>query len=187
MTVQTGLEDFCGAAVALVDRTLRVRAANRRANAILPMAGRDSLLQLLSAHRSTGGESLRRDLEEAVTGTQKRVFLAKSIDGGDLICRVVPVPDDGEPAALVFLVPLLSSDEEAIPHLKSIYGLTQAEAEVALQVGAGLDMVQIARARSVSIHTLRAQIVAIKEKMELSRMTEIAVRVNSIAAASTML
>jgi DNA-binding CsgD family transcriptional regulator len=186
MTVQTGLEDFCGAAVALVDRTLRVRAANRRAGLILPTAGRDSLLQLLS-HRWTGADGLRRDLEEAVAGTQKRVFLAKSADGSDLICRVVPVPDDGEPAALVFLLPLLSSDEEAIPHLKAIYGLTQAEAEVALQVGAGLDMVQIARARSVSIHTLRAQIVAIKEKMELSRMTEIAVRVNSIAAASTML
>jgi DNA-binding CsgD family transcriptional regulator len=186
MSVQSGLEDFCSAAVALVDRTLQVRAANRRAGLILPMTGRDSLLQLL-ARRPTGGDSLRSDMEEAVRGTQKRVFLIKSVDGGDLLCRVVPVPDDTDPAALVFLVPLLSSDEEAIPHLKSIYGLTQAEAEVALQVGAGLDMVQIARARGVSIHTLRAQIVAIKEKMELSRMTEIAVRVNSIAAATMML
>jgi hypothetical protein len=43
----------------------------------------------------------------------------------------------------------------------------------------------MARVRKVSIHTLRAQISAIKAKMGLSRMTEIAVTVARIDAAVT--
>jgi DNA-binding CsgD family transcriptional regulator len=178
------VQDFGRVAVIEVDGGLHVLTASPRAERLLPISGRDGLLRLLSA--ANNATQLRRLFREAVTGLEKRLILIQPGDRSAILCRIVPVPEQSTTSALVFLSPLLVSDNEVVPHLRSIYGLSQAEAEVAAAVGAGLDVVQIAHERGVSIHTLRAQVASIKIKMALSRMTEIAVRVSSIAAATAL-
>ena len=90
-------------------------------------------------------------------------------------------------AGLVILTPLAGGSLKVVPYLRSLYRLSNAEAEIAAASAAGMDVVQMAQARKVSIHTHRAQIAAIKAKMGLSRMTEIAVTVGRIEAAVTWL
>jgi DNA-binding CsgD family transcriptional regulator len=103
-----------------------------------------------------------------------------------LICSILPMRDAGA-SALVALTPLMGGSYKVVPYLRSLYKLSNAEAEIAAAAASGMDVVQMAQARKVSIHTLRAQIAAIKAKMGLSRMTEIAVTVGRIEAAVTWL
>jgi len=104
-----------------------------------------------------------------------------------MICSILPMDRKRHAAALVTLTPLMGGSLAVVPYLRSLYKLSNAEAEIAAAAAAGMDVVQMAQARNVSIHTLRAQIAAIKAKMGLSRMTEIAVTVGRIEAAVTWL
>lgn len=184
LSVSPTIDDFGAPPAMLVDSALHVLSANRRAREVLPVQGEAGLLRLLAG--SPNGGAARHALREAVARNEGQICLVECATGAGLICRATPVRRGADPAALIILMPLRTTNDDVIPHLRSIYGLTSREAEVAARVGAGFDVVEIARDRQVSLHTLRTMLASIKAKMELSRMTEIAARVSSIAAACSM-
>jgi DNA-binding CsgD family transcriptional regulator len=177
----------CGVGVVLIDPLLQIVAANRQAEALIAESGPQGLVRLLSRCGPVKAGGLRKTFEDAVIGAERRVILVEPEGAPPLICRVAPGPEHDRTLAQVFLAALWPAEETIAPHLEALYGLSQTEAEIASSIGRGLDAVQIAQGRGVSIDTIRGQIGAIKLKMELSRMSEIAVRVSSIATAAAQL
>jgi DNA-binding CsgD family transcriptional regulator len=174
------------AGLILVDENLQVLRSNTAGDRRIG-AGGDAFLRMLG--RSFGGpaQELRRQIKEAIAGGLRSTLLFKAGGPEALICRILPMEGAGGARALVTLTPLMGGSLEVVPYLRSLYKLSNAEAEIAAAAAAGMDVVQMAEARKVSIHTLRAQIAGIKSKMGLSRMTEIAVTVGRIEAAVTWL
>jgi DNA-binding CsgD family transcriptional regulator len=64
--------------------------------------------------------------------------------------------------------------------LQSVYGMTAAETEIALQLAQGKLPEAIARQRNVSIGTVRAQIKALLAKAGVSRQVELVARLNQL-------
>lgn len=81
------------------------------------------------------------------------------------------------PSLMVCISTHTSADDRGDLVMKS-YGLSAAEAEVATLVADGLSLREITEARLTSINTVRKQVRAIAEKMDVSRQTEIALTVN---------
>lgn len=71
-----------------------------------------------------------------------------------------------------------SSDVERI--LRSAFGLTQAEARIAISVMNGEDLETIARARGVTVATIRSQLKSIFAKTRTHRQAELAAFVGRI-------
>lgn len=178
------LIDLFSGGLLVVDEDLNVLRCNPAGRQYLG-AGDDGFGRIPA--RSLGGRSqdFRRLVRDAIVKGARNTLLLKPASPDAVICRILPISSARSPAALVALTPLIGGQAEVVPHLRSLYKLSNAEAEVAAAAASGMDVVQMARARNVSIHTLRAQISAIKAKMGLSRMTEIAVTVGRIDAAVT--
>jgi DNA-binding CsgD family transcriptional regulator len=174
------------AGLLLIDENLQVLRSNTAGGRRVG-AGGDGFSRLLGQSFGGPAQELRRQIKEAIAGRVRSTFLVKAGGPEPLICSVLPVDSAGAATALVALTPLMGGSPEVVPFLRSLYKLSNAEAEIAAAAAAGLDVVQMAQARKVSIHTLRAQIAGIKTKMGLSRMTEIAVTVGRIEAAVTWL
>lgn len=179
------LMDALSAGLLLIDDNLQVLRSNAAGRQCVGAKG-DGFSRILVQSAHGQAQELRRLVKEAVVGGVRRTVLIKPGSPDALICNVLPA-DGAQAAALVVLTPLVGGSRTVVPHLRSIYKLSNAEAEIAAAAAGGMDVVQMADARNVSIHTLRAQIAAIKAKMGLSRMTEIAVTVGRIEAAVTWL
>lgn len=78
---------------------------------------------------------------------------------------------DDEPC-LVLTLTSLREARRAAPTLKRRFGLTQAEAEVALDIAEGCTPRDVAKTRAKSIHTVRAQIKAAMSKMSVRRQAD---------------
>jgi DNA-binding CsgD family transcriptional regulator len=179
------LEVF-SAGMFLIDDNLQVVRSNA-AGARRLGAGADGFSRMLARSFDGPAQEIRRQIKEAIAGGVRSTLLLKTGSPDALICSILPMDGAGAATAMVVLTPLMGGSREVVPYLRSLYKLSNAEAEIAAAAAAGMDVVQMAQARNVSIHTLRAQIAGIKTKMGLSRMTEIAVTVGRIEAAVTWL
>ncbi|HEY4031159.1 MAG TPA: hypothetical protein VGM25_12495 [Caulobacteraceae bacterium] len=170
----------------LIDENLQIIRCNKAARRWLG-AGADGFVRLLVDAVEEQSLQMRRQVRDAVVEGVRTTLLLKPTGQEALICSLMPIREVSSWGALVALTPLMGGSNRVIPHLRSLYKLSKAEAEIAAAAASGTDVVQMAEARKVSIHTLRAQIAAVKTKMGLSRMTEIAVAVGRIEAAVTWL
>ncbi len=180
------LMEVFSAGLFLIDENLQVLRSNG-AGGRLVGAGVDGFSRMLGQSFGGPAQELRRQIKEAIASGVRSTFLLKAGSPDALICSILPMDGARDATALVALTPLKGGSLEVVPYLRSLYRLSNAEAEIAAAAAAGMDVVQMAQARKVSIHTLRAQIAGIKTKMGLSRMTEIAVTVGRIEAAVTWL
>jgi DNA-binding CsgD family transcriptional regulator len=64
--------------------------------------------------------------------------------------------------------------------LQSVYGMTAAETEIAVQLSTGKTVEAIAQARTVGIGTVRGQIKALLAKAGVSRQVELVARLNQL-------
>jgi DNA-binding NarL/FixJ family response regulator len=71
--------------------------------------------------------------------------------------------------------------------LMELFGLTQAEARVALQIGAGKSTAEIAEDSGVKVGTVRSQVISIFSKMGLNRQTDVALFVRDLGDLSRLL
>ena len=180
------LMDAFPAAILLIDENLQLLQSNAAGRQRLERNG-DSFARLLGQGGSGSAQEMRRQIKEAtVKGTRATLLLAPSSPDA-LICSILPIRRGKSPWALVVIMPLVAGSSEVVSHLRKLYRLSNAESEIAAAAATGMDVVQLADARAVSIHTLRAQIASIKAKMGLSRMSQIAVTVGRIEAAVTWL
>jgi DNA-binding CsgD family transcriptional regulator len=178
--------DLFSAGLALIDDNLQIIRANAAGRERLGPNG-DAFTRALGQSAGNQGQELRRQIRDSIAKGVRSTLLLKPASPDAVICSILPTPAANAASALVALTPLVGGSEAVVPHLRNLYKLSKAEAEIAAAAASGMDVVQMAQARNVSIHTLRAQIAAIKAKMGLSRMTEIAVTVSRIEAAVTWL
>jgi DNA-binding CsgD family transcriptional regulator len=75
--------------------------------------------------------------------------------------------------ALVLLSDPEWSPRDAAAELERLYGLTPAEASVALEVAQGRELATIAEERSVSLHTVRSQLYRVMTKTDTRRQAEL--------------
>jgi DNA-binding CsgD family transcriptional regulator len=180
------LMDVISMPLCILNRDLQIVRANGAARHYVGEQGGDGFLRLLDLSVACSPRNLRQQVRTAIELGARISLIVRSDEFPPLICTIKPIQTD-QACGVVALTPLKSGSSASIPSLRNIYSLSQAEAEVALGSAAGLDVVELAQARQVSINTLRAQIASIKSKMGLSRMTEIAVVVCRIEAAMTWL
>jgi DNA-binding CsgD family transcriptional regulator len=178
--------ELFAAGLLLIDENLQVLRSNAAGGQRVG-AGVDGFSRMLGQSFAGPAQELRRQIKEAIASGVRTTLLLKAGSPDALICSILPMDGVRNATALVALTPLMGGSLEVVPYLRSLYKLSNAEAEIAAAAAAGMDVVQMAQARKVSIHTLRAQIAGIKTKMGLSRMTEIAVTVGRIEAAVTWL
>jgi DNA-binding CsgD family transcriptional regulator len=84
--------------------------------------------------------------------------------------RVIVAPDEAQASGHATLLVESSGGEGGLrAHLTALYGLTQAESEVAVLLAEGFAPAEIADQRSVSIETVRNQIKALLQKTGANR------------------
>lgn len=185
-TLDFDFMEVFSAGLLLIDENLQVLRSNAAGSRRFGAAG-DGFSRMLGHSFGGPAHELRRQIKEAIAKGVRSTLLLRTGTPDAVICSILPMDRARHAAALVTLTPLKGGSPTVVPYLRSLYKLSNAEAEIAAAAAAGMDVVQMAQARNVSIHTLRAQIAAIKAKMGLSRMTEIAVTVGRIEAAVTWL
>jgi DNA-binding CsgD family transcriptional regulator len=84
------------------------------------------------------------------------------------------------PKALVVARGLRGDEARRAAISEAAYGLTSAEAKIALLLAEGNAIEEIAMSRDVAVGTVRAQIKAVFAKMGVSRQMELAARLNQL-------
>jgi DNA-binding CsgD family transcriptional regulator len=170
------------AALCVVDRDLRVIASNAAAEAYLGANPSDGFLSLLRACTDMPKATLRDQLRDGICSGAGVTVLLEADQRESLICTVRPIESYGARCGIVMLASAKGGSDAIIPSLRQIYSLSKAEAEIAVASAAGMDIIDVAQTRGVSISTLRAQVASLKAKMGMSRMTEVAVTVCRLEA-----
>lgn len=107
------------------------------------------------------------------------------IQGAPLVLEVIPLPRreyelDLAPRVLVIARGTRAPSERRAEVVQAAYGLTAAETQIAIQLGAGETPQAIAVARGVAVGTVRAQIKTICAKLGVSRQAELVARLNDL-------
>ncbi len=169
-----------------VDRDARILYANPEAERLL---GRGAGLirvshALLCAQDISEGRRLRAVIARACEGRGGAVAISRLADGKPLF--VIAVPGLAAPRARAESVLIISDPEHRAPalteRLRDLFGLTPAEAEVAVAVGRGQDLAEISAARRVKVSTLRDQISSVFAKTDTTRQAQLAGLIGRLAA-----
>lgn len=93
----------------------------------------------------------------------------------DLVVHAVPLGNGGDPDAqtMVIMVDLAGSYEPNPEVLQRMFGLTAAEAKLALRIVRGDTPADIAQETCVSIATVRSQLAAVFAETHTSRQAEL--------------
>jgi DNA-binding CsgD family transcriptional regulator len=172
--------DELTAAILVVARNGRVQFANVVAKVILERSGELRLIGgTLCARSAKIGGQLRAALDRAHAGIRRpSVLRIPFTQGKEWVLWSTPVPDasplsqPGSPAALLIL-----TDPSRIrlntSELASLYGLTNAEAELAIALGNGDTLGGFAARRGVKSSTAKTQLLAVLGKTGFHRQADL--------------
>jgi DNA-binding CsgD family transcriptional regulator/PAS domain-containing protein len=185
--VYAGAVDQLSVATLILDEEGRLLNHNALAGAILDEA--DGLL-LKDQHLHLEGRDLNKSLQEALSD----VIRAQQ-DGATAVVRALRVRRSGERADLGLVIrPVPPSDRgrgQAIPSvaifvsdpdlresasqqiLGELFGLTPAEANLAILLARGLSLTEASATQHISLHTSRAQLKSVFAKTGVSRQAEL--------------
>lgn len=191
----TGAMEAMSTPAFVCDRTGRVQAMTPSAEAMVAN-GRKLQLQSgkLSAGLAADSASLKNAIDLAAGESPRlsarlpRTVIVRSgeRDASPLVLDVIALPARAlefcfAPRVLVVVHGSQGgADARRRTVLKSVYGLTAAETEVALQLAQGSATEAIAANRVVAVDTVRAQIKSILAKLGLSRQIELVARLNQL-------
>lgn len=173
--------DFVGGAVWITDGTGRVLLANAAAERTMA----DGTVFLAAQGRLQAVHG-RQSLEEALAlatrpAAVRASYLLLDPEGRSPPVAVLPLPAESpygvafqRPLALVLARGRQDDASKALRALGTLYGLTPAEARVALQVADGVSPADIARQGDVSASTVRAQLQSAYGKLRVRRQAELA-------------
>ncbi len=186
----SGALDRLGYGIVVLDERLRVALANALAREVLAGAGELGIRQSRLVARSGAlARSLDKALAAAVGGAGPATALRVTrTRGGQLVLWCVALPAssplaDGErPGVLVILRDAQACATLSPEDLQALYGLTRAEAHLALALSQGETLAVIAAKRGVKISTVRTQLLAVLAKMGLHRQSDITRTLASLAA-----
>jgi DNA-binding CsgD family transcriptional regulator len=117
-------------------------------------------------------------------------FLVARSDGPPYVVSVRPLATKGSSrsssraVAIVFLRDPLSRNHSGANLLRTAFGLTPAEADLAQALQSGIPLGRYAEQRSVSLNTVYTHLRGIKAKTSSSRMTELIRKLNDLQAGS---
>jgi DNA-binding CsgD family transcriptional regulator len=188
----TGAMEAMSTPAFVCDRTGRVQAMTPSAEAMVA-SGRNLQLQSgrLAAVLAADSASLRDAIDLAVgeaanlsTRLPRTVIVRPGERGASpLVLDVIALPARAlefrfAPGVLIVVHGTRGADTRRRTVLKTYYGLTAAETEVALQLAQGSATEVIAAMRGVAVDTVRAQIKSILAKFGLGRQIELVARLN---------
>jgi DNA-binding CsgD family transcriptional regulator/PAS domain-containing protein len=182
-----GAVDQLAVATIILDERGRLLNTNALAKALLEER---SGLGLKDQHLHITGRDLNRELQSAlsmVIRAQQRgetaVVRALRVPrpGGrsdlGLVIRPIPASEWGEgqatPCAAVFISDPDLREPASQQTLGELFGLTPAEANLAILLSRGLSLAEVSEAQNVSQHTARAQLKSIFAKTGVSRQAEL--------------
>jgi DNA-binding CsgD family transcriptional regulator len=90
---------------------------------------------------------------------------------------------EDRPIAVIYLTPTLGPDPNVLDSRLIAHGLTRAERSLALAMHSGQSLQAYADGRSLSIHTVRNQLRAVYDKLNVRRQSELAVLMSRLANA----
>ena len=192
----TGTMEAMSLAAFACDHIGQVMAMTPQAEALLS-SGRFLKLQLncLTAELSQDSQALDQTIREAIAGLQRpgpplmKSLFIRSLQGEQtpdtIIVDVISLPVrpfafSFTPRALVLVRGLNRDDQQLMAALKAAFLLTDAEAQVAMQLANGQKPEDIADSRKVSVATIRSQIKSIYEKMGINRQGELVARLRPL-------
>ncbi|MEO8812969.1 MAG: helix-turn-helix transcriptional regulator, partial [Caulobacteraceae bacterium] len=110
------------------------------------------------------------------------VAVAAGPSASPFLVTVMPLRGHSGPAlALVLFADPLSPDTSVAPRLRSLFGLTAHEAAVAAEIAQGFSLERIARARGITVNTVKAQLKTLSSKMDCHRQSEVTAKVRDLA------
>lgn len=179
--------------VVLVDRDGRPVHLNRSAEVLVGAEDGLSLVgRKLHAWLDADTRALRRALLDAAgRGSPERggeLLIRRPSGLRSIVALVVPLRPEGlfpgstAPAAALFLADPERAPEGLLALLGRLYGLTPAEARVALEVARGGGLTEVAAALDVSINTVRTQLAHVFAKTETRRQADLARLLSSTVA-----
>jgi DNA-binding CsgD family transcriptional regulator/PAS domain-containing protein len=185
--IYAGAVDQLSVATIILDEQGRLLNNNALATALLEKA--DGLM-LKDQHLHLSGRDLNRALQEALS----EIIRAQQ-DGATAVVRALRVPRSGERADLGLVIrPVPPSDRgkgQSIPcaaifisdpdlketasrqTLGELFGLTPAEANLAILLARGLSLAEVSETQHISQHTARAQLKSVFAKTGVSRQAEL--------------
>ena len=174
----------CGGLVLATDG--QVLAINDGARRILreTFSLRDADLDEL---HGSGREYVKRLLSYGQTRIQldsENWILIEREDEPPLIMNAVPVPvlSEGGPHTVLILIDLATQPQPNRSALERIYGLTPAEARLAVRLGSGATLSEAAEALGISIATVRTQLRSIFDKTHTHRQAELVILIARLSA-----
>jgi DNA-binding CsgD family transcriptional regulator len=131
--------------------------------------------------------ALRRAAERILPATPPTEMLLRAPqDGALMVCQVASLPRQefafGFDAATLVVARVPRDPAKLTPLLQMGYGLTPAEAGIALALARGLSLEAIAQERTTSLWTVRTQLRAACAKLGVSRQAELVARLAELSS-----
>src|SRR5579862_334414 len=175
--------------IMILDERLRIAFANGFARQALSdcvelAAGRTQLRARAPAGRVLDG-MLQQALRGAVPASMMRLMRS---DGRALYLWCIGLPPSSplapaqHPGVLLVLRDPQRRPDVAVEDLQTLYGLTPAEARLALAIGRGARLDAFAAERHVRLSTVRTQLLSVLAKMGLHRQADLARALASLAS-----
>ena len=185
--IYAGAVDQLSVATIILDEKGRLLNTNALASALLKeadglcLSGKHLRIENRSTDRElqSGLASVIRAQQAGETSVVKALRVPRP--GGrsalGLVVRPVPVSEWAEgqagPCAAVFISDPEQRDSASQQTLGQLFGLTPAEANVAILLARGLSLAEVSQVQNISPHTARAQLKSIFAKTGVSRQAEL--------------
>lgn len=182
-----GAVDQLAVATIILDEQGRLLNTNALAKALLEER---SPLVLRDQHLHIGGRDHNRALQDALstviraqqrgeTSVVRALRVPREGVGSDLGLVIRPIPatewgeGQGNPCAAVFISDPDLHEGASQQTLGELFGLTPAEANLAILLSRGLSLAEASESQNISQHTARAQLKSIFAKTGVSRQAEL--------------
>ena len=170
--------DHLGVPIMLVDGDASVRYANAAARVLIDG---DGLIKAVNDILSTrhAGDALRLKgaiADTCANGAGRVVVLGTEAQAQPLVALVLPFHDDTsseQGRALVLVRSGHGMSEILINSLRQLFRLSPAEASIAVALGTGADLNELAQQRHVKLNTLRSQVASIMAKTGTRRQAQL--------------
>ena len=168
--------DMLEHALFIVDEAGAVHYRNRLANALLKST--TSPLTVAAGLLGARGRELQAELQEAIrlACLHRRPSALAAAQGARAPLRLMVVPMDSPPATREAAVWILAPESPRLPHprtLAVLFGLSRAEARLALRLLAGQTPQECAREAGVGVATVRSQLHSMFAKTGARRQAEL--------------
>jgi DNA-binding CsgD family transcriptional regulator len=177
--LSTAILDHLGVPILLVNCDATVSYANAAAHALINGDGLiKAVNSILSTSHAGDGERLRSAVADTcANGAGRVVVLGGESDVQPLVALVLPFHAEGRHPrngrALVMLRSGQGLSELLVNSLRQLFRLSPAEASIAVALGTGIDLVELAHQRKVKLNTLRSQVASIMAKTGTRRQAQL--------------